>query len=99
MSAEAMKFVPGAEVGKNMAVEYLRREFDAIVLAGGAEQPRDLNIPGRELKGIHFAMEYLPQQNRRNLGDTIEPEAEILATGKHVVIIGGGETRAHLLRP
>jgi glutamate synthase (NADPH/NADH) small chain len=92
MSAEGVEFVAGAEVGKNVAVEDLRREFDVIVLAGGAEQPRDLNVPGRELKGIHFAMEYLPQQNRRNLGDTIEPEAEILATGKRVVIIGGGDT-------
>jgi hypothetical protein len=60
----------------------LRGEFDAIVLAGGAEQPRDLNVPGRELKGIHFAMEYLPQQNRRCLGDTIDPEAEILRHGQ-----------------
>src|SRR5205807_1607200 len=83
--------------GKKVAVEDLRREFDAIVLAGGAEQSRDLNIPGRELKGIHFAMEYLPQQNRRNLGDTIEPDAEILATGKRVVIIGGGDTGADCL--
>ena len=97
MSAEGVKFVTGAEVGKNVAVEDLRRVFDAIVLAGGAEQPRDLNVPGRELKGIHFAMEYLPQQNRRNLGDTIEPDAEILATGKRVVIIGGGDTGADCL--
>jgi glutamate synthase (NADPH/NADH) small chain len=97
MSAEGVEFVTGAEVGKNVAVEDLRREFDAIVLAGGAEQPRDLSVPGRELKGIHFAMEYLPQQNRRNLGDTIEPDAEILATGKRVVIIGGGDTGADCL--
>ena len=97
MSAEGAEFVTGAEVGKNVAVEDLRREFDAIVLAGGAEQPRDLIVPGRELKGIHFAMEYLPQQNRRNLGDTIEPDAEILATGKRVVIIGGGDTGADCL--
>jgi glutamate synthase (NADPH/NADH) small chain len=97
MSAEGVEFVTGAEVGKNVAVEDLRREFDAIVLAGGAEQPRDLHVPGRELKGIHFAMEYLPQQNRRNLGDTIEPDAEILATGKRVVIIGGGDTGADCL--
>jgi glutamate synthase (NADPH) small chain len=97
MSAEGVEFVTGAEVGKNVAVEDLRREFDAIVLAGGAEHPRDLNVPGRELKGIHFAMEYLPQQNRRNLGDTIEREAEILATGKRVVIIGGGDTGADCL--
>ena len=97
MSAEGVKFVTGAEVGKNVAVEELQSEFDAIVLAGGAEQPRDLNVPGRELKGVHFAMEYLPQQNRRNLGDTIEPDTEIVATGKRVVIIGGGDTGADCL--
>jgi len=66
--AEGVKFVTGAEVGKNVSVEDLRRDFDAIVLAGGSEQPRDLKVPGRELNGIHFAMEYLPQQNRRCLG-------------------------------
>jgi glutamate synthase (NADPH/NADH) small chain len=97
MAAEGVKFVTGAEVGRNIAVEDLRSEFDAIVLAGGAEHPRDLNVPGRELKGIHFAMEFLPQQNRRNLGDSIEPESEILATGKRVVIIGGGDTGADCL--
>ena len=97
MSAEGVKFVTGAEVGKNVAVEELRSEFDAMVLAGGAESPRDLNVPGRDLKGIHFAMEYLPQQNRRNLGDAIEPESEILANGKRVVIIGGGDTGADCL--
>ncbi|MFZ0796201.1 MAG: glutamate synthase subunit beta, partial [Terriglobales bacterium] len=97
MSAEDVKFVTGAEVGKNVAIDDLRHRFDAIVLAGGAEHPRDLNVPGRELKGIHFAMEYLPQQNRRNLGDTIQPETEILTTGKRVVIIGGGDTGADCL--
>jgi glutamate synthase (NADPH) small chain len=97
MSAEGVKFVTGAEVGKNVAVEDLRQEFDAIILAGGAESSRDLNVPGRELKGIHFAMNYLPQQNRRNHGDTVEPETEILATGKRVVIIGGGDTGADCL--
>ncbi len=97
MSAEGVKFVTGVEVGKNIGIEDLRSEFDAIVLAGGAEQARDLNIPGRELKGIHFAMEFLPQQNRRNLGDTIDPETEILATGKRVVVIGGGDTGADCL--
>jgi glutamate synthase (NADPH/NADH) small chain len=97
MSAEGVKFITGAEVGKNVAVEDLRLEFDAIVLAGGAEWPRDLNVPGRELKGIHFAMEFLPQSNRRCLGDSIEPAAEILATGKRVVIIGGGDTGADCL--
>jgi glutamate synthase (NADPH/NADH) small chain len=97
MSAEGVKFVTGAEVGKNVSVDKLRAEFDAIVLAGGAEQPRDLKVPGRELKGIHFAMEYLPQQNRRCLGDTVDPKLEILATGKRVVIIGGGDTGADCL--
>jgi glutamate synthase (NADPH/NADH) small chain len=97
MSAEGVKFVTGAEVGKNVAIEDLRQEFDAIVLAGGAEHSRDLNVPGRELKGIHFAMDYLPQQNRRNHGDSIKPETEILATGKRVVIIGGGDTGADCL--
>jgi glutamate synthase (NADPH) small chain len=97
MSAEGVKFVTGADVGKNIAVEDLRSEFDAIILAGGAEHPRDLNVPGRELKGIHFAMDYLPQQNRRNHGDAIEQETEILATGKRVVIIGGGDTGADCL--
>ena len=97
MYAEGVKFVTGAEVGKNVSVEMLRSEFDAIVLAGGAEHPRDLKVPGRELKGIHFAMEYLPQQNRRCLGDTLDFEVEILATGKRVVIIGGGDTGADCL--
>jgi glutamate synthase (NADPH) small chain len=97
MSAEGVKFVTGAEVGRNVSVENLRRDFDAIVLAGGAEYPRDLKVPGRELKGIHYAMEYLPQQNRRCLGDMVDPEAEILATGKRVVIIGGGDTGADCL--
>jgi glutamate synthase (NADPH/NADH) small chain len=97
MSAEGVRFVTGVEVGKNVPIEDLRLEFDAIVLAGGSEHPRDLKVPGRELKGIHFAMEYLPQQNRRCLGDTIDPATEILATGKRVVIIGGGDTGADCL--
>ena len=65
MRAEGVEFETNAHVGGNVPVEDLRREFDAILLAGGAEQPRDLNVPGRELKGIHFAMEFLPQQNKR----------------------------------
>jgi len=97
MSAEGVHFVTNAHVGENVAVEKLKREFDAIVLAGGAEHPRDLKVPGRELKGIHFAMDYLPQQNRRCLGDTLDPAQDILATGKHVVIIGGGDTGADCL--
>jgi len=97
MAAEGVKFVTNAHVGEGISVEELRREFDAIVLAGGAEQPRDLRVPGRELKGIHFAMEFLPQQNRRCAGDSIDPETEILATGKRVVIIGDGDTGADCL--
>ena len=97
MAAEGVKFVTDAHVGSSISVQDLRREFDAIVLAGGAEQPRDLKVPGRELKGIHFAMEFLPQQNRRCAGDEIDPSSEILATGKRVVIIGGGDTGADCL--
>ena len=97
MTAEGVRFVTGTEVGKNISVEDLRRDFDAIILAGGAEHPRDLKVPGRELKGINFAMEYLPQQNRRCLGDTVDPEIEILASGKRVIIIGGGDTGADCL--
>jgi glutamate synthase (NADPH) small chain len=97
MMSEGVKFVTNAEVGKTVAVEDLRREFDAIVLAGGAEQPRDLKVPGRQLKGIHFAMEFLPQQNKRCQGDEIDPSIEILATGKRTVIIGGGDTGADCL--
>ena len=97
MMAEGVKFVTNAEVGKTVPVEALRQEFDAIVLAGGAEQPRDLGVPGRELKGIHFAMEFLPQQNKRCQGDSIDSGMEILATGKRVMIIGGGDTGADCL--
>jgi glutamate synthase (NADPH/NADH) small chain len=95
MSAEGVTFVTNAHVGVNVSVEDLRKEFHVIVLTGGAEQPRDLSVPGRELKGIHFAMEFLPQQNRRVAGDGVDNQ--ILATGKHVVIIGGGDTGADCL--
>src|SRR5690349_12915008 len=95
MRAEGVQFQINAHVGVNVAVADLRRDFDAILLAGGAEQPRDLKVPGRELKGVHFAMEFLPQQNRRNEGDDVA--AQILATGKRVVIIGGGDTGADCL--
>lgn len=97
MEAEGVRFVTGAHVGAGVTVEELQSSYDAILLAGGAEQPRDLPIPGRELKGIHFAMEFLPQQNRRCEGDEVDPSVEILATGKHVVIIGGGDTGADCL--
>jgi glutamate synthase (NADPH/NADH) small chain len=75
----------------------LRRKYDAILLAGGSECPRDLNVPGRELKGIHFAMDFLSQQNRRCAGDRVEASEEITATGKRVVILGGGDTGADCL--
>ncbi len=97
MSAEGVRFVTKAHVGESLPVDDLQREFDAILLAGGAEHSRDLQVPGRELKGIHYAMDFLPQQNRRCEGDTIEGELEILATDKHVVIIGGGDTGADCL--
>src|SRR5208283_59366 len=95
MFREGVVFQTGSHVGKNVPVEDLRREFDALLLTGGAESPRNLPVPGRELKGIHFAMEYLPQQNRRIAGDVVE--GQILATGKRVVIIGGGDTGADCL--
>ncbi|MBZ5670912.1 MAG: glutamate synthase subunit beta [Acidobacteriia bacterium] len=95
MAQEGVVFRTGAHVGKSVPVENMRREFDAILLTGGAESPRDLQVPGRELRGIHFAMEYLPQQNRRIAGDVVD--GQILATGKRVVIIGGGDTGADCL--
>ena len=91
----ASKFRTNVHVGRNITGDELRSEFDAILLAGGAEQPRDLPVPGRELKGIHFAMEFLPQQNKRCAGDEVPDQ--ILATGKRVVIIGGGDTGADCL--
>ena len=95
MSAEGVEFVVNSHVGVDVAISELRRDFNAILLAGGAEQPRDLKVPGRELNGIHFAMEFLPQANKVCEGDTV-PE-QILATGKRVVIIGGGDTGADCL--
>ena len=97
MKAEGVVFHTNAHVGINIPVESLTEAYDAILLCGGAEHPRDLNIPGRELKGVHFAMEFLPQQNRRNAGDLLDPAAAILATGKRVLIIGGGDTGADCL--
>lgn len=97
MEAEGVVFTTKAHVGADIPVADLRRDFDAILLAGGAEQPRDLRVPGRELKGIHFAMDFLPQQNRRCAGDRIERRDAILAAGKRVVIIGGGDTGADCL--
>jgi glutamate synthase (NADPH/NADH) small chain len=95
MRAEGVEFRTGVHVGVHVRADELRAGHDAVLLAGGAEQPRDLRVPGRELAGIHFAMEYLPQQNRRCEGD--EVPGQILAAGKHIVIIGGGDTGADCL--
>ncbi len=95
MTAEGVRFETGAHVGHKIPAADLQKEFDAILLTGGAENPRELKVPGRDLKGIHFAMEFLPQQNKRNAGDDVPDQ--ILATGKNVVIIGGGDTGADCL--
>jgi glutamate synthase (NADPH/NADH) small chain len=92
MTAEGVQFHYGADVGVNVPPEKLVSEHDAVVLTGGAEKGRDLPIPGRKLKGIHLAMEFLPQQNRRVSGEPQGDVAPILAKGKKVVVIGGGDT-------
>jgi len=98
MKAEGIVFRVKAEAGVNVSVEDLRTGFDALLLAGGAPVPRDLKVPGRELEGIHFAMDYLPQANRHCEGDTVaEAAALISAKRKRVVIIGGGDTGADCL--
>jgi glutamate synthase (NADPH/NADH) small chain len=97
MTAEGVVFRTRANVGEEIPAETLRRSFDAVLLAGGATLPRNLSVPGRDLDGIHFAMEYLPLQNRRCLGDLIPDERFISARGKRVVIIGGGDTGADCL--
>jgi glutamate synthase (NADPH/NADH) small chain len=95
MASEGVIFRTNAHIGESIPAADLREQFDAIVLTGGAEHARDLNVPGRELRGIHFAMDYLPQQNKRIAGDLVRDQ--ILATGKRVVIIGGGDTGADCL--
>ena len=95
MMAEGVEFQTNAHVGGNVPAQDLRKEFDAVLLSGGAENPRDLNVSGREIKGIYFAMQYLPQQNKRGAGDVVQDQ--IVATGKRVVIIGGGDTGADCL--
>lgn len=97
MKAEGVTFRTNAHIGVDISVKDLRREFHAVLLAGGAEAPRDLKVPGRQLKGIYFAMEYLPLNNKRNAGDTVPEEKWISAEGKHVIIIGGGDTGADCL--
>lgn len=91
MQAEGVKFVEGCAVGVDLSFDELKSRSDAICLALGSRVPRDIEVPGRELSGIHFAMEFLEQQNRRVAGDSI-PEPAVLATGKRVLVIGGGDT-------
>jgi glutamate synthase (NADPH) small chain len=95
MKAEGVTFCTGTEVGVDIEIPTLAEKFDAVAMTGGAEAPRDLEVPGRELDGIHFAMDFLPQQNKRCAGDREEraaPHGTITAAGKHVVVIGGGDT-------
>jgi glutamate synthase (NADPH/NADH) small chain len=95
MQAEGVTFRTGVEIGSSMPLLSLLAEYDAVVLTGGAEWPRNLEVPGRELDGVHYAMDFLAQQNKRNAGDTegmAAPAGTISATGKHVVVIGGGDT-------
>ena len=92
MEAEGVKFHYRVNIGVDVQVSELVAKYDAVVLSGGAEKPRDLPIPGRELHGIHFAMDFLPQQNRRVGHEAVLSNDPVLATGKHVVVIGGGDT-------
>jgi glutamate synthase (NADPH) small chain len=92
MQAEGVEFRPNSRVGGNVPAQKLVDEYDAVVLAGGAEQPRDLTVEGRGLRGIHYAMDFLTQQNARVAGRHVADEHAILATGKNVVVIGGGDT-------
>jgi glutamate synthase (NADPH/NADH) small chain len=90
MQAEGVKFYPNTHIGVNKSAQDLLNKFDAVILTGGSEKPRDLAVKGRELKGVHFAMEFLPQQTRVVLGDKLENQ--ITATNKHVIVVGGGDT-------
>ena len=94
MQAEGVEFRPNSHVGDNVSHMNLLMNYDAVALTGGSEDPRDLPVPGRELDGVHFAMRFLTQQNRRISGELILDDTEILAAGKHVVVIGGGDTGA-----
>jgi glutamate synthase (NADPH) small chain len=92
MEAEGVTFHYNAHIGVGVDPEMLLKSYDAIALTGGAEASRDLPVPGRDLDGIHFAMDFLPQQNRRVSGEQLNVPKDILADGKHVVVIGGGDT-------
>ena len=97
MAAEGVTFVTNADIGQNVPVAELKEKFDAIVLTGGSTVPRDLDVPGRELDGIHPAMDYLTMQNRINAGKEFPDSERITAEGKHVIILGGGDTGADCL--
>jgi glutamate synthase (NADPH/NADH) small chain len=95
MQAEGVTLKPSTEVGVQVSMDSLRENFDAVVMSGGAEEPRPLDIPGSEMAGVRFAMEFLTQQNKRNAGDDelrAAPRGTLTATGKHVIVIGGGDT-------
>ncbi len=92
MEGEGVVFHCGVHVGLDKPISDLTAAYDAVILAGGSEKPRDLPVPGRELSGVHFAMDFLPQQNRRVGHEPLKSNAPILANGKHVVVIGGGDT-------
>ncbi len=97
MRAEGVEFHTRTHVGVDIAIHELRRSCHAVLLAGGAEHPRDIKVPGRDLRGVYFAMQYLPQQNRRCAGDRVDARDAVVATGKRVAIIGGGDTGADCL--
>jgi len=97
MEKEGVRFETGVNVGLDLSWKYLESRFNAICLCGGAVQPRDLKVPGRDLAGIHFAMDYLVPQNKKNAGEYLDAAADIDARGKRVVIIGGGDTGADCL--
>jgi len=92
MQAEGVVFRPNSHIGEDIPAQKLVADYDAVILAGGSEKPRDLEIPGRELDGVHYAMDFLPLQNRRVAGDSLPESADLKASGKHVVVIGGGDT-------
>ncbi len=92
MKEEGVAFQTGVHVGKDLSAADLRKSFDAVLLTMGAELPRDLPVDGRDLGGVHFAMDFLPQATKRVHGDKLPPEDDILASGKHVVVLGGGDT-------
>ena len=97
MAAQGITFETGVKIGDDISCHYLKKRFDAICLACGAREPRDLSVPGRDLNGIYFAMDYLSQQNKRNRDEYVGPSDEIIARDKKVVVIGGGDTGSDCL--